>query len=232
MIPRAGGSYALGPFTFSYFDPIRKTYQTTTIPKIVLEVEKTNGEQVVVNRGGSQTSVKKLASDIRFIHTGDAELEPIQNNHFFGSAGFYSLLSLPPLALIVLLFMRMRSADRTNNLGAYKKKEAGSMAQKRLKKAKELLVLNNKIAYYEEVYKALNGYLSDKLQMPVAELSKEAIKIKLDSHKVPEPLIAELLKIIDSCEFARYAPGGTSEMEDIYSETIHTLNKIDQQLKA
>ena len=232
MIPRAGGSYALGPFTFSYFDPIRKTYQTTTIPKIVLEVEKTNGEQVVVNRGGSQTSVKKLASDIRFIHTGDAELEPIQNNHFFGSAGFYSLLSLPPLALIVLLFMRMRSAERTNNLGAYKKKEAGSMAQKRLKKAKELLVLNNKIAYYEEVYKALNGYLSDKLQMPVAELSKEAIKTKLDSHKVPEPLIAELLKIIDSCEFARYAPGGTSEMEDIYSETIHTLNKIDQQLKA
>ena len=232
MIPRAGGSYALGPFTFSYFDPIRKTYQTTTIPKIVLEVEKTNGEQVVVNRGGSQTSVKKLASDIRFIHTGDAELEPIQNNHFFGSAGFYSLLSLPPLALIVLLFMRMRSAERTNNLGAYKKKEAGSMAQKRLKKANELLVLNNKIAYYEEVYKALNGYLSDKLQMPVAELSKEAIKTKLDSHKVPEPLIAELLKIIDSCEFARYAPGGTSEMEDIYSETIHTLNKIDQQLKA
>ena len=232
MIPRAGGSYALGPFTFSYFDPIRKTYQTTTIPKIVLEVEKTNGEQVVVNRGGSQTSVKKLASDIRFIHTGDAELEPIQNNHFFGSAGFYSLLSLPPLALIVLLFMRMRSAERTNNLGAYKKKEAGSMAQKRLKKAKELLILNNKIAYYEEVYKALNGYLSDKLQMPVAELSKEAIKTKLDSHKVPEPLIAELLKIIDSCEFARYAPGGTSEMEDIYSETIHTLNKIDQQLKA
>jgi len=223
MIPRAGGSYALGPFTFSYFDPIRKTYQTTTIPKIVLEVEKTNGEQVVVNRGGSQTSVKKLASDIRFIHTGDAELEPIQNNHFFGSAGFYSLLSLPPLALIVLLFMRMRSAERTNNLGAYRKKEAGSMAQKRLKKAKALLVLNNKIAYYEEVYKALNGYLSDKLQMPVAELSKEAIKTKLDSHKVPEPLIAEL---------ARYAPGGTSEMEDIYSETIHTLNKIDQQLKA
>lgn len=232
MIPRAGGSYAVGPFTFSYFDPARKTYQTTTIPKIVLEVEKTNGEQVVVNRGGSQTSVKKLASDIRFIHTGDAELEPIQNNHFFGSAGFYSLLSLPPLALIVLLFMRMRSAERTNNLGAYRKKEAGSMAQKRLKKAKELLVLNNKIAYYEEVYKALNGYLSDKLQMPVAELSKEAIKTKLDSHKVPEPLIAELLKIIDSCEFARYAPGGTSEMEDIYSETIHTLNKIDQQLKA
>jgi hypothetical protein len=232
MIPRAGGSYAVGPFTFSYFDPYKKTYQTITIPKIQLEVEKTNGEQIVVNRGGSQTGVKKLASDIRFIHSGDAELESIQNTHFFGSAGFYSLMSIPPLALIVLLFVRMRSADRTNNYSAYRKKEAGSMAQKRLKKAKELLLANNKFAYYEEVYKALNGYLSDKLQMPIAELSKETIKTKLGAHKVPETVIMALIKIIDSCEFARYAPGGTSEMEDVYSETIQTLNKIDQQLKA
>jgi vacuolar-type H+-ATPase subunit I/STV1 len=99
-------------------------------------------------------------------------------------------------------------------------------------KAKELLVANNKLAYYEEVYKALNGYLSDKLQMPVAELSKDAIKVKLTQHEVPEENVLSLLKIIDSCEFARYAPGGTSEMEDLYSDTLQVLNKIDQQLKA
>jgi hypothetical protein len=197
-----------------------------------LEVEKTNGEQIVVNRGSSQTGVKRLASDIRFIHTGKTQLVPIQNSHFFGSVGFYSLMSIPPLSLIVLLFMRMRSSERSNNYGAYRRKEAGSMAQKRLKKAKELLVANNKLAYYEEVYKALNGYLSDKLQMPVAELSKDAIKTKLETYKVQESQITALLKIIDNCEFARYAPGGISEMEDVYSETIQTLNIIDQQLKA
>jgi hypothetical protein len=232
MIPRAGGSYAVGPFTFSYFDPNKSVYQTITIPKIQLEVEKTSGDQIVVNRGGSQTGVKKLASDIRFIKTSNPDLKPIQSNHFFGSAGFYSLMSFPPLALIVLLIVRRRSAERSNNIGIYRRKEAGSMAQKRLKKAKELLVANNKLAYYEEVYKALNGYLSDKLQMPVAELSKDAIKAKLAHHKVQEEIVLSLLKIIDSCEFARYAPGGTSEMEDLYTDTIQVLNKIDQQLKA
>ena len=76
-----------------------------------------------------------------------------------------------------------------SHLCIYRRKEAGSMAQKRLKKAKELLVANNKLAYYEEVYKALNGYLSDKLQMPVAELSKDAIKAKLAHNKVPEEIV-------------------------------------------
>jgi hypothetical protein len=232
MIPRAGGSYAVGPFTFSYFDPNKKVYQTITIPKIQLEVEKTSGDQIVVSRGNSQTGLKKLASDIHFIKTGNADLEPIRTKYFFGSSIFYGLLSIPPLAIITILFFRMRSAERNSNLSAYRRKEAGSMAQKRLKKAKELLDANNKLAYYEEIYRALNTYLSDKLQMPVAELSKESIKTKLLAHNVVENSIASLLSIIDSCEFARYAPGGTSEMADVYSETIETLNKIDQQLKA
>ncbi len=232
LIPRAGGEYFLGPFSYSFFSPAKRSYQTITIPRIIVNVEKTAGDQTFSNRSGTASSPKQLATDIRFNKKRTHDFEPVASKPFFLSGGFFALTSLPPLSLLVLLFLRKRKADRTANSGLYRMKEAGSMAQKRMKRADELLKANNKEAFYEEVYHALYGYLSDKLQMPSAELSRPNIRQELLSRNVPEADLDELLRLLDSCEFARFAPGADSGMNQVFAECVTLLTRTEKYLKS
>ena len=74
---------------------------------------------------------------------------------------------------------------------------------------------NKKDAFYDEVLKALWGYISDKLNIPVSRLSKDNIEEKLRNHGVNEELIKEFLNALNDCEFARFAPGDENQAMDI-----------------
>lgn len=232
LIPRAGGKYKLGPFTYSFFSISKKAYQTTTLPAISIDVAKTAGDQIITNRSGTGSSPKQLASDIKFIKLEAPDLEPVDSKPFFLSLPFYSLSALPPLALILLLVMRNRNADRSSNKSFYRQKEAGGMAQKRLKHAGELLKANKKDAFYEEIFRALYGYLSDKLQIPQAQLSKEFVAEKLLNKSVPSADVKELERLLSTCEFARFAPGAESNMSNVYDEARVLITSMEKYLKA
>ncbi|HOY49036.1 MAG TPA: BatD family protein [Flavobacteriales bacterium] len=232
LIPRAGGEYVLGPFTYTYFSPTKKNYVTTTLPRMLIHVDKTVGDQTNVARSGSGTAPKQLATDIRFNKKNTHAFEPIDEHPFFLSGGFYALTALPPLSLLLLLFMRRRQADRSANSGLYRMKEAGSMAQKRLKKADELLKADKKDAFYEEVYRALYGYLSDKLQIPAAELARPKIMQELGKRQVPEFDCNELIRLLDACEFARFAPGASSGMQQVFTDSVSLLTRTEKYLKS
>ena len=232
LIPRAGGKYKLGPFTYSFFSTSNKAYQTITLPSIDISVAKTAGDQVVTNRSGTGSSPKQLASDIKFIKLQTPDLKPIDSEPFFLSIPFYSLSALPPLALILLLVVRSRNADRSSNKSLYRQKEAGGMAQKRLKHAGELLKTNNKDSFYEEIFRALYGYLGDKLQIPQAQLSKEFVAEKLLIKSVPSADIKELERLLSTCEFARFAPGAELNMSKVYDDTRALITSMEKYLKA
>jgi len=232
LIPRAGGEYSLGPFTYSYFSSIKNVYVSETIPAIKIQVEKSAGDPIIAGRSGSSSTPKKLSSDIRFINLKDTELEPIDEPAFFLSTSFILLSLLPPLGLVLLLLIRQRKSERQNNLRFYRKKEAGGVAQKRLKKANELLKANNQGAFYEEVFRTLYDYLSDKLVIPTAKLSKENIAMELSKKGVPEANISELQRILSQCEFARYAPGGETGMSELYDETKNLIEALEKYLKS
>jgi hypothetical protein len=130
------------------------------------------------------------------------------------------------------LILRRKKEDRRLNQNRYRVKEAGAMAHKRLKKANELLKSGEKDLFYEEVFRAMYGYYSDKLQIPVSELSRERIQKQLIIRTVPEATVEELLKLLDSCEFARFAPGASSEMQHVYSNSVSLLTQTEQFLKS
>ncbi|MFM2284812.1 MAG: hypothetical protein RLZZ543_309 [Bacteroidota bacterium] len=232
LIPRAGGEYAIGPFTYSYFNTSKRAYQSITLPRMMVNVEKTAGDQTNAIRSGGSSTPKQLATDIKFNKTAIGNLDAIDAAPFFLSGGFYALAALPPLSLLVLVFLRRRKADRSANSGLYRMKEAGSMAQKRMKKAGELLAASNKSAFYEEVYRALYGYLSDKLQMPVSELSRPNIAEQLLKRNVPENEKSELLRLLDACEFARFAPSADADMKQVYSDALALLTRTENYLKS
>lgn len=232
IIPRAGGEYMIGPLTFSWYDPDKNNWQSKTLAALKLNVAKGSGDQIPVGRGRNSTSPKQISEDIRYIKVGETEFSSGANNLFFLSTPFYLLSSLSPLALIGFLIVRKRAQKRRENIGEYKVKEAGNTAGKRLKIAKELLTKGEKDAFYEEVYRALYGYLSDKLRLPIAELNRQKVRDLLASRKVPDETINRLNLTLDSCEFARFAPGASAAMNDIYAAAESVIRETENLLKS
>ena len=231
-IPRHAGTYTIPPIEFSYFDLKSQSYKTLKTDAYTLNVAKGEGnsDQVVANFT-SKEDLKVLGQDIRYIKTGETNLTP-KDNYFFGSMSYY-MWYLIPLALFIAFMMVYRKQAMENaNVAKVRTKKANKVAIKRMKNAGKLLADKNSAAFYDEVLKALWGYISDKLSMPISQLSKDNIEEELQKHQVADELIQEFINNLNECEFARYAPGNQDEKKDkIYSSAIDVISKMENSIK-
>jgi hypothetical protein len=231
-IPRHAGTYTIPPIEFSYFDLKSQSYKTLKTDAYTLNVAKGEGnsDQVVANFT-SKEDLKVLGQDIRYIKTGETNLTP-KDNYFFGSMSYY-MWYLIPLALFIAFMMVYRKQAMENaNVAKVRTKKANKVAIKRMKNAGKLLADKNSSAFYDEVLKALWGYISDKLSMPISQLSKDNIEEELQKHQVADELIQEFINNLNECEFARYAPGNQDEkMDKIYSSAIDVISKMENSIK-
>lgn len=235
IIPRHAGTFTIPSIKFSYFDPSSGTYKTSHSKDLTIQVEKGVGEELntgtVVRSNVTRENVKFIGKDIRFIKVNNAKLKPI-GTFLLGSLMFYSLLLLPLFIFIIFFLIYQKKIRENADLQLVKNKKANKMAKKRLKRSAHFLKTGEKEAFYEEVLRALWGYMSDKLSIPVGELSKDNISEVLLQSKVNPELVNDILEILDTCEFARYAPAsGTGEMDKLYNTTITTISKLDNQIK-
>jgi hypothetical protein len=233
-IPRYEGEFNIPAATFSYFDPQKKKYQTLKTDDYLLNVlkgEGTSGSNQVISNYSNKENVKYLGKDIRFINSNDLELSP-KEDFLYGSTTYWMFLITPTLLLLVLYILYRKQAAENANIANVRNKRANKLAKKRLKIAEEHLQTANKSAFYEEVLKALSGYISDKLNIPVSELNKYNIEAKLVSSSVSEDTIKGLLDVLDTCEFARFAPveSGNS-MDALYEKTIDIISQLEEQVK-
>ena len=155
----------------------------------------------------------------------------------------YWLWYIIPFGVFIFIIVAYRKQAIENaNMANVKTKKAGKVATRRLKVAKQKMRENDKAVFYDEVLKALWGYLGDKLSMPVSELSKDNISAKLADCQVPEKLIGECVALVGECEFARYAPslaisssqgvyGQGSAEEIIYNRTAELMNDLENAIK-
>ena len=231
-IPRHAGTYTIPPIEFSYFDLKSQNYKTLKTDAYTLNVAKGEGnsDQVVANFT-SKEDLKVLGQDIRYIKTGETRLTK-KDDYFFGSMSYY-MWYLIPLALFIAFMMAYRKQAMENaNVAKVRTKKANKVATKRMKNAGKLLAEKKSEAFYDEVLKALWGYISDKLSMPVSQLSKDNIEEELQKHQVSDKLIKEFINNLNECEFARYAPGNQDEkMDKIYSSAIDVISKMENSIK-
>ena len=231
-IPRHAGTYTIPPIEFSYFDLKSQSYKTLKTDAYTLNVAKGEGnsDQVVANFT-SKEDLKVLGQDIRYIKTGETRLTK-KDDYFFGSMSYY-MWYLIPLALFIAFMMAYRKQAMENaNVAKVRTKKANKVATKRMKNAGKLLAEKKSEAFYDEVLKALWGYISDKLSMPVSQLSKDNIEEELQKHQVSDELIKEFINNLNECEFARYAPGNQDEkMDKIYSSAIDVISKMENSIK-
>ena len=231
-IPRHAGTYKIPGVSFSYFDIRSKSYKTLKTEEYVVNIEKGagNADQVIANFTNKE-DLKVLGEDIRYIKQNEVTLQP-KGSFFYGSMSYWLFYIIPALAFIIFFIIYRKQAAENANVAKVRTKKANKVATKRMKLAGKLLSENKKDAFYDEVLKALWGYISDKLNIPVSRLSKDNIEEKLRNHGVSEELIKDFLNALNDCEFARFAPGDESQaMDKVYASSIEVISKMENSIK-
>ena len=231
-IPRHAGNFTIPAIEFAYFDLKSNSYKTLKTEAYNLKVAKGQGNaDQVISDFTNKESVKMLGKDIRFIKLGDSSLRP-KGDFFFGTVGYYLCYLIPLLLFVVFAVIYRQKALENANVAKVETKKANKVATRRMKLAGKLLAENKKNEFYDEVLKALWGYISDKLSIPVSQLSKDNIEAELTNYGVQEALIAEFIGVLNECEYARYAPGNENEaMDKVYSASVEVISKMENSIK-
>jgi hypothetical protein len=229
-VPRHQGKFELPPVEFCYFDPDAHEYKTVTTAGYTIDVAKGKGGSSS-SQAMSKEEVELLNSDIHYIKTGEPTYLTA-DSALFGSSRYWMTYGIALVVFGVLMFIFRRRAVANADLVGRRGRGASKAATKRLKTARKLMAENNATAFYEETMKALWGYVGDKLNIPVSELSKDNVREKLTARQLSDELIDQFLRALDDCEFARFAPGDPADtMDKIYASAEEVINKMETELK-
>ena len=229
MIPRHYGDFTIPPVSYSYFNIASGRYEKLTTGEFHFTARKVNDQNqgTTVYGGVSKEDVKYLGKDIRFIKSDPGKLKK-SGNIILSMQSFYSIYAFSLLAFLLVLFLRREHIRRNSDLSMVKNRKAGKVAIKRLQKA-SLCLKNDEIdQFYDEILKAIWGYLSDKLNIPVSDLTRTNAIAALQEHGIDDENINNLSKILDSCEFVRFAPSSSgTEAASIYEGTSQFIKSVE-----
>ncbi len=230
VIPRVSGDFTLNPTEFSYFDPSKNKYVTLESEKYELKVERSanEGSSGIIYAGG-QEAIKVVGSDIRHIMTiGDLHKE---GTLLFGSLLYFIILIAMIAVFAVALIIYKRINKFNQNQVLVRNKKATKIAKKRLQNAYSYLKIKDQNHFYEELSQALWGYISDKLNIARSQLSMDTVKETMTGKNVPEDIVNQFIDLLNSCEYARFAPGDPGKkMEDLYQKGIEVITKAEKNL--
>ena len=231
FIPRSEGVFEIPPVEYSYYDIKQGKYVTLKSEPVEVNVAKGDGVAAgTVVQGISKQAVASLGEDIRYILQGTAGLG--KKGHFFvGSWLFFVLLALLATVYAVLYWALKKRAKLRGDVVRTRNRKANKVARTRLKLAKSYMEQNLRSPFYEEVHKALLGYISDKLAIPFADMQRDTIKETMEAKGVSEANIAAFLQVLEDCEMARYSFGGDSgEISTQYGKAVEIISALEDEL--
>ena len=232
LIPRHFGDFTIPPVTLSFFNVTSKQYERLKTPELHFYARKGNEQNtgITVYGGVSKEDVKYLGKDIRFINSKPGLLKKSGNN-FLSKRSFYSAYAFALILFFVILFIRREHIRRNADLSLVRNRKAAKIAGKRLKEAEKCLLEKQTDKFHEEVLKAIWGYLGDKLNIPVSELTRNNAVNSLTEKGIPDSEISRLTSILDTCEFARFAPASSAaEAEKIYEEASGFIKIVENSI--
>ncbi|MBP3426120.1 MAG: protein BatD [Rikenellaceae bacterium] len=229
FIARAEGEFTIPAVEFSYFNPRTAKYVTLNTREMTIRVEADSMACHTMSgivSGLSKEEVKMLDKDIRFIKLGAAELSP--KGRLFMWSPLYFILVAGLILVFVLAYLPLkRYINNMNNATFVRGKKANKVALQRLKAAQRYMTEGNERGFYDETLRALWGYMSDKLNIPVANLSKENIRGELTKRGFAEEQAQRFIELISECEMAQYSPLASGQMQEVYADSVKLLSKIE-----
>jgi hypothetical protein len=232
FIPRFAGNFTIPAVQFVFFNPSTRQFVTKSTEAFNIRIEKGKDDKNSgVVSSYSKEDVKMIGKDIRYIKQNKSVLKP-KGSSFYGTFEFYSIFILCTIGFAVFYVLNRKKIEESKNLTLVRNKRANKVALKRLKEASGFLKSNKAEQFYESVIKALWGYLSDKLSIPVADLNREKASASLLEKGIEPEVVDELMNIIDNCEFARYAPAAFSgTMNEVYDGAAKVMGIFEKQIK-
>lgn len=230
VIPREKGEFVINNLNFSYFDPEKKQYIKLPSPDMKLTVLEGDGSsaQVFVPQ---KKGLRETENDIRYIKTGDLGLKETEDE-FFSSPLHYTFLIISSLAFLGAILGVRQQIKANSNVSAMKERKAAKMAKKQLSQAEKHMQANHKDQFFNEILNALHRYISDKLGLPTADLSKDKISEMLLQRQVTEQTRLQLIDTLNTCEYAKYAPSAvTGDLKKVYNDTVDLISQLESQIK-
>lgn len=237
VIPRYSGDYKIPAIRYSYFDSKTNSYKTILGNEYSIHVRKgVEKGQMSSNSGGMVQSFKKedirqVGADIRYLKSGDLGLKA-KGVQFFGTFSYWLAFLIPTFLFIIGIFVYRQRIKANADVAHVKNRAATKMARKRLKLAAFAMKEHNAEQFYDEILKALWGYMSYKLNIDRAELNRDNISDILVRKNVVDEQVKGFIAVLDTCEYARYAPNSNSaqEMDKVYMQSVEVITKLDKNL--
>ena len=224
FVPQNVGNFKIGSTNFVYFDPSAKKYVTLTTPEYDITVAKGVGTSTTTT---AQSEISTKNRDILHIKLGDKQ-PSFDNDYYITSFLYWFIYLLLALGLGASVYLNIRKIKLNADVQGVRLAKANKVARLRLKKAKQFMDNKANDAFYEEILKALWGYLSDKLLIPSSQLNRNNITLELSSYGAQQLLIDKIIYVLDECEMARYTPQKSDEqVEELYNTTTHIMNEME-----
>lgn len=233
LIARAAGDFVLEPVVFTYFNPESARYVTLNTSQRnvrVLPDSTGGGSTSGLVSGFSKEDVKILGQDIRFVKLGSPNLKQ-SSVLFMGSIGYWLIFVLIIALFTFLLIYLQKRMELMKNVAFVRGRRANKVALQRLKKAQSYMSSDEQRSFYEEMLKALWGYMSDKLNIPVATLTRESVREELTKREVPKEQINRYIDLISDSEYSQYSPGESRQMKDVYATAVESISKLESLIK-
>ena len=229
LIPRYHGNFKIPAIKYSFFDPSKGQYSsmmTTEHSFVALQTDEAD-EGAEVYGGMTKENVRFLGKDIRYIITGKPKFRSSGNNLLRNHVFLYSFPGLL-IVFFLIIILRREQIKRNSDIARVRNRKAAGIASKRLKKADECLRENDTEGFYAELLKAIWGYLSDKFNIPLSELSSDIVSKVLEKNKLDEEIIKDLNHVINKCEYSRYSPDSElSTADDVYKKAEIIIKNIE-----
>ena len=232
LIPRHYGDFTIPSITYSYFNTSTGKYEKLTTEEFHFHARKGSEQNtgITVYGGVAKEDVKYLGKDIRFIKSGSGKLTK-SANIILSKRSFYSAYAFALFAFLVILFLRREHIKRNSDLSLVRNRKAGKVAVKRLRTASICLKNEQIDKFYEEILKAIWGYLSDKLNIPVSDLTRNNAIASLSERGIDKDRIKNLNSILDACEYARFAPSASgTEAATIYDGASQFIKSVENSI--
>ena len=233
-VPRYAGNFTIPRAAFSYFDLKSGSYKTLFTDEFQLQVAQGVGgdknSAPIIVPGINKEDVRFVGKDIRYIKTGGFKFQ--KGNYLFGSFRYLLYYLIPGLLFVALFIIYRKQVRESANLALMRTRKANKVASRRLKQARKYLTENRREPFYDEMLKAIWGYLSDKLNIPVSNLTKDNVEMELTRYGADEGLISQFRNILNTAEFARFAPTQAHEaMDELYNQSVNVINKMESTIK-
>ena len=232
FIPRSEGVFEVPPVEYSYYDI--KTNKYVTLKSLPVSIKVLKGDSQVgtgsLIQGISKQAVANLGEDIRYILQGNPAFSA-KGKFFVGSVAFFVVLVLIALMYVVLHYFLQKRAKLKGDVVRTRNRKANKVARMRLKLANSYMEQSLRSPFYEELHKALLGYISDKLAIQFADMQRDTIKETLENKKVSQSNIADFMQLLEDCEMARYSmESGAGEMSAQYQKAISVISNLEGEL--